>query len=174
MEGHGAGSALNGAVMSFPRHSLFIKECLEEFNMTYDDTSLRGNGVDPLTRVDRKYLGEENKSVKHLELKVEPSYIFIPVSSQNITRSFIAPSTETQKALQDVLLENILHNSLTFHFWNSVTFSLIPEPDSLVSKLLNYAFIQCSELPWMPSSTNFVLRFHSDCSPEDIGRFLFL
>ncbi|KAL2627713.1 hypothetical protein AAZV13_07G188600 [Glycine max] len=172
--GHGAGSALNGAVMSFPRHSLFIKECLEEFNMTYDDTSLRGNGVDPLTRVDRKYLGEENKSVKHLELKVEPSYIFIPVSSQNITRSFIAPSTETQKALQDVLLENILHNSLTFHFWNSVTFSLIPEPDSLVSKLLNYAFIQCSELPWMPSSTNFVLRFHSDCSPEDIGRFLFL
>ncbi|KAG5010863.1 hypothetical protein JHK87_019378 [Glycine soja] len=155
-------------------YNLFIKECLEEFNMTYDDTSLRGNGVDPLTRVDRKYLGEENKSVKHLELKVEPSYIFIPVSSQNITRSFIAPSTETQKALQDVLLENILHNSLTFHFWNSVTFSLIPEPDSLVSKLLNYAFIQCSELPWMPSSTNFVLRFHSDCSPEDIGRFLFL
>ncbi|XP_028222632.1 uncharacterized protein At4g19900 isoform X2 [Glycine soja] len=89
MEGHGAGSALNGAVMSFPRHSLFVKECLEEFYMTYDDTSLRGNGADLLTRVARKYLGDENKSVKHLELKVEPSYIFFPVSSQNITRYFI-------------------------------------------------------------------------------------
>ena len=66
---------------------------------------------------------------------------------KTVYRSFIAPSTETQKALQDVLLENILHNSLTFHFWNSVTFSLIPEPDSLVSKLLNYACIRCSELP---------------------------
>jgi len=66
--------------------SLFVKECLEEFYMTYDDTSLRGNGADLLTRVARKYLGDENKSVKHLELKVEPSYIFFPVSSQNITR----------------------------------------------------------------------------------------
>jgi len=66
--------------------SLFIKECLEEFYMTYDDTSLRGNGADLLTRVARKYLAEENKSVKDLKLKVEPSYIFFPVSSLNISR----------------------------------------------------------------------------------------
>ncbi|RDX68277.1 hypothetical protein CR513_52752, partial [Mucuna pruriens] len=146
MEDHGAGSALNGAVMAFQRHSLFIKECLEEFYMTYDDTSLRGNGADLLTRVAQKYLGEENKSVKHLELKVEPSYVFFPISSQNITRYFIAPTTEAEKAQQDVLLENILHKSLTFHFWSSLTFSLIPEPDSLVSRLLNHACIRCLEL----------------------------
>lgn len=54
--------------------------------MTYDDTSLRGNGADLLTRVAQKFLGEENESVKQLELKVEPSYIFFPISSQNITR----------------------------------------------------------------------------------------
>ncbi|TKY58993.1 Galactosyltransferase protein [Spatholobus suberectus] len=146
MEDHDTGSALNGAVMAFHRRSLFIKECLEEFYMTYDDTSLRGNGADLLMRVARKYLGEENKSVKHLELKVEPSYMFFPISSQNITRYFIAPATETDKAQQDVLLENILHHSLTFHFWNSLTFALIPEPDSLVSRLLNYACIRCLEL----------------------------
>ncbi|KAK8472049.1 hypothetical protein PHAVU_002G098100 [Phaseolus vulgaris] len=146
MEDRGAGRALNGAVMAFQKHSLFIKECLEEFYMTYDDTSLRGNGADLLTRVARKYLAEENKSVNNLKLKVEPSYIFFPVSSLNISRYFIAPTTETDKAQQDVLLENILHKSLTFHFWNSLTFSLIPEPDSLVSRLFNHACIRCLEL----------------------------
>ncbi|KAL2344692.1 hypothetical protein Fmac_005977 [Flemingia macrophylla] len=146
MEDHSSGSALNGAVMAFQRKSLFIKECLEEFYMTYDDTGLRGNGADLLTRVAQKYLGEENKSIKHMELNVEPSYIFFPISSQNITRYFIAPATETEKAQQDLLLEKILHSSLTFHFWNSLTFSLIPEPDSLVHRLLNYACIRCLEL----------------------------
>ncbi|KAK7368273.1 hypothetical protein VNO80_10298 [Phaseolus coccineus] len=146
MEDRGDGRALNGAVMAFPKHSLFMKECLEEFYMTYDDTSLRGNGADLLTRVARKYLVEENKSVNHLKLKVEPSYIFFPVSSLNISRYFIAPATETDKAQQDVLLENILLKSLTFHFWNSLTFSLIPEPDSLVSRLFNHACIRCLEL----------------------------
>ncbi|XP_020223507.1 uncharacterized protein At4g19900 [Cajanus cajan] len=145
-EDQGSGSALNGAVMAFQRHSLFIKECLEEFYQTYDDTSLRGNGADLLTRVARKYLGDESKSVELLELNVEPSYVFFPISSQNIARYFIAPATETEKAQQDLLLEKILHNSLTFHFWNSLTFSLIPEPDSLVSRLLNYACIRCLEL----------------------------
>ncbi|XP_027345364.1 uncharacterized protein At4g19900 [Abrus precatorius] len=146
MEDHGAQSALNGAVMAFRRHSLFIKKCLEEFYMTYDDTSLRGNGADLLTRVARKFLEEENKSIKQLELKVEPSYIFFPISSQNITRYFIAPATEPEKAVQDVLLEKILHESLTFHFWNSFTSALIPEPDSLVTRLMNYACIRCLEL----------------------------
>ncbi|XP_061354734.1 uncharacterized protein At4g19900 [Gastrolobium bilobum] len=146
MEDHVAGSALNGAVMAFGRHSPFIKECLEEFYMTYDDTRLRWNGADLLTRVARKFLGEENKSIKRLELKVEPSYIFFPISSQNITRYFIAPATETEKDQQDALLEKILHESLTFHFWNSLTSALMPEPDSLVSRLMNFACIRCLEL----------------------------
>ncbi|KAJ1397127.1 Nucleotide-diphospho-sugar transferase [Sesbania bispinosa] len=146
MEDHVAGSAFNGAVMAFGRHSLFIKECLEEFYMTYDDTSLRWNGADLLTRVARKFLGGENKSIKMLELKVEPSYIFFPISSLNITRYFIAPATKTEKAKQDALLEKILHESLTFHFWNSLTSALIPEPESLVTRLMNYACIRCLEL----------------------------
>lgn len=64
---------------------MFIKECLEEFYMTYDDTGLRWNGADLLTRVARKFLGED-KTIKRLELKVEPSHIFFPISSQDITR----------------------------------------------------------------------------------------
>ncbi|XP_045814301.1 uncharacterized protein At4g19900 [Trifolium pratense] len=146
MEDHSAGSSLNGAVMAFGRHSLFIKECLEEFYMTYDDNSLRWNGADLLTRVARKFTGKDNKTVKRLELNEEPSHIFFPIKSQDITRYFVAPTTETEKVQQDVLLEKILHESSTFHFWNSLTSALVPEPDSLVARLMNYACIRCLEL----------------------------
>ncbi|MED6206826.1 hypothetical protein PIB30_030272 [Stylosanthes scabra] len=141
-----AGRALNGAVMAFEKHSLFLKECLEEFYRTYDDTSLRGNGADLLTRVAKSFLRKDNKSVKQLELKVEPFYIFFPMSPQDITRFFRAPETETQKEWQDALLDSMLHKSLTFHFWNRLTYALVPEPDSLVNRLMNRACLRCSEL----------------------------
>jgi predicted nuclease of restriction endonuclease-like (RecB) superfamily len=54
--------------------------------MTYDDNRLRWNGADLLTRVARNFLSKENKSIDQKELKVQPSYIFFPISSQNITR----------------------------------------------------------------------------------------
>ncbi|XP_028759291.1 uncharacterized protein At4g19900 [Neltuma alba] len=146
MEDHIAGSALNGAVMAFRRHSLFIKECLREFYLTYDDTSLRWNGAELLTRVAGNFLKGRNKYVKQMELKEEPSYIFFPISSQNITRYFIAPTSETEKAQQDALFRKILHQSFTFHFWNCFTSALVPEPESLASRLINYYCIRCSEL----------------------------
>ncbi|KAI4332566.1 hypothetical protein L6164_017462 [Bauhinia variegata] len=140
-----AGSALNGAVMAFRKHSPFIMECLKEFYSTYDDTSLRWNGADLLSRVGRNFL-KENTSIKRLELNVEPSFIFFPISSHNIIRYFTAPATETKKSQQDVLFEKIMHDSLTFHFWSRLTSSLIPEPESLVSRLINHSCIRCLEL----------------------------
>ncbi|KAI4298145.1 hypothetical protein L6164_031739 [Bauhinia variegata] len=131
MEDQVAGSALNGAVMAFGRHSLFITECLKEFYSTYDDTRLKWNGADLLTRVARNFL-KENTSVKLSELKVEPSFVFFPISSHNIIRYFTAPATETEKSQQDVVFEKILQDSLTFHFWSSVTYALIPKPESLL------------------------------------------
>ncbi|KAI9122623.1 hypothetical protein K1719_006463 [Acacia pycnantha] len=146
VEDHVAGSSLNGAVMAFKRHSLFIKECLREFYFTYDDTSLRWNGADLLTRVATNFLKGRNKYVKQMELKEEPSYMFFPISSQNITRYFMAPTSEAEKAQQDVLFRKILHQSLTFHFWNSLTSALVPEPESLASRLINHYCIRCLEL----------------------------
>lgn len=61
-------------------------ECLREFYMTYDDMRLRWNGADLLTRVTKKFLGQENVSTKRLELNVQDSFIFFPISSQNIIR----------------------------------------------------------------------------------------
>ncbi|KAM1864347.1 hypothetical protein ACFX14_004570 [Malus domestica] len=141
-----AGSSLNGAVMAFNRRSPFIMECLKEFYMTYDDTRLRLNGADLLTRVARRFLSSRNKSVRQLELKVQPSFIFFPIASQNISRYFTAPSTETEKAQQDALFRKILDESLTFHFWNSLTSALIPEPESLATRLIDHPCIRCTDV----------------------------
>ncbi|KAK2969922.1 hypothetical protein RJ640_000535 [Escallonia rubra] len=58
---------------------------------------------------------------------------------------FIAPATVTERAQQDVLFKRILNQSLTFHLWNSKTYALIPEPDSLAARLINHPCIHCSE-----------------------------
>ncbi|KAF2302845.1 hypothetical protein GH714_008858 [Hevea brasiliensis] len=81
-----AGSSLNGAVMAFRKNSLFIMECLKEFYATYDDTQLRWNGADLLTRVARRFLKKEDNFITQLELSVQPSYIFFPIGSQDMER----------------------------------------------------------------------------------------
>ncbi|KAK4564326.1 hypothetical protein RGQ29_006408 [Quercus rubra] len=146
MEDHLAGSSLNGAVMAFRKQSPFIMECLKEFYMTYDDTQLRWNGADLLTRVSRKFWSQEKLSIKQLELNVQDSFIFFPISSQNISRYFTAPATETEKARQDDLFRKMLDKSLTFHFWNSLTSALIPEPESLVNRLIDHTCIRCFDV----------------------------
>lgn len=146
MEDQDHGRPLNGAVMAFRRHSPFISECMKEFYMTYDDTRLRWNGAELLTRVATKFLRTERNTVRDLELKLLHSSIFFPISSQNITRYFTAPATEDEKTQQDAMLKKILDESLTFHFWNSVTSALIPEPDSLVTMLIDHSCIRCSDV----------------------------
>ncbi|XP_068320626.1 uncharacterized protein At4g19900-like [Pyrus communis] len=141
-----AGSSLSGAVMAFNRRSHFIMECLKEFYMTYDDTRLRFNGADLLTRVARRFLSGRNKSVRQLELKVQPSFVFFPITSQNISRYFTAPSTETEKTQQDALFRKILDESSTFHFWNSLTSPLIPEPESVAARLIDHSCIRCTDV----------------------------
>lgn len=66
--------------------SPFIMECLKEFYMTYDDTRLRWNGADLLTRVAKKFLRHGNLLTRQPELNVQGSLIFFPIHSQNITR----------------------------------------------------------------------------------------
>ncbi|KAK8584952.1 hypothetical protein V6N13_138894 [Hibiscus sabdariffa] len=141
------GSSLNGALMAFRKHSPFIMECLKEFYLTYDDTQLRGNGADLLSRVAERFLNKKNiVSIEQPELNVQPSSVFFPISSRHITRYFVAPTTEMEKSQQDALFNNILTESVTFHFWNSMTSSLIPEPESLAARIINHTCIHCSEL----------------------------
>lgn len=61
-------------------------ECLKEFYLTYDDTQLRWNGADLLSRVAKRVLNKKNISIKQPELNVQPSFVFFPINSQHITR----------------------------------------------------------------------------------------
>ncbi|XP_038882047.1 uncharacterized protein At4g19900 [Benincasa hispida] len=144
MENQLAGSSLNGAVMAFRRHSPFIMECLKEYYSTYDDRGFRWNGAELLTRVAKRFSSEVPS--EQFELNVQPSFVFFPIASQNITRYFAAPASATEKAQQEGLLKKILKESVTFHFWNSVTYSLIPESESLVSRLLEHTCIRCFDV----------------------------
>ncbi|XP_068655418.1 uncharacterized protein At4g19900-like [Aristolochia californica] len=139
------GAAYNGAVMAFRRHSPFIMECLREFYSSYDDTCLRWNGADLLTRVSNRVRKSVSSDVL-LGLKIEPSFAFFPISPHNITRYFTAPTNEPDRAQQDALYRKILDESFTFHFWNSLTYSLVPEPESLVERLLNHNCLRCLDL----------------------------
>lgn len=71
------------------------------------------------------------------------------LSNRTVNRYFTTPLTETEKTEQDVLFKKILNESLTFHFWNSLTSSLIPESDSLVTRLIERSCIRCSDVLWI-------------------------
>ncbi|KAJ4975719.1 hypothetical protein NE237_000825 [Protea cynaroides] len=146
LEGEVGESSLNGAVMAFRKHSPFIMECLREFYSTYDDTQLRWNGANLLSRVGKKFLREGNNFDEQLELKLQPSFLLFPISPQNITRYFVTPTDENEKAQLDILFTRILDESLTFHFWNSITSALVPEPESLVARLLNRYCLRCLDV----------------------------
>ncbi|KAK8584951.1 hypothetical protein V6N13_138894 [Hibiscus sabdariffa] len=95
------GSSLNGALMAFRKHSPFIMECLKEFYLTYDDTQLRGNGADLLSRVAERFLNKKNiVSIEQPELNVQPSSVFFPISSRHITSmtSSLIPEPESLAA----------------------------------------------------------------------------
>lgn len=61
-------------------------------------------------------------------------------------RYFAAPIDEDDAAQQNDLFDKILDESLTFHFWNSLTFSLVPEANSLVERLLNHNCLHCTDV----------------------------
>ncbi|XP_057521941.1 uncharacterized protein At4g19900-like isoform X1 [Amaranthus tricolor] len=140
------GSTLNGAVMVFSKHSFFIMQCMLEFVSSYDDTLLRWNGADLLTRVAGNLSSKANDMNKEKTLKVQPTLFFFPISSNDIQRHFVLPETDDEKSHQHALLRKILNESYTFHFWNGATSALVPEPSSMAARLLNKFCIRCSNL----------------------------
>ncbi|XP_042028114.1 uncharacterized protein At4g19900-like [Salvia splendens] len=138
---------LNGAVMVFRKHSPFILSCLEEFYASYDDAQLRWNGADLLTRVAKQFLSSKDVADVNAELRLQPSsvFFFFPFNHNTISRYFTAPQTEIEKHDQDHLYNKVMRQSVTIHLWNSATSALIPEPESLVFKLLNLYCIHCTD-----------------------------
>ncbi|GFQ00882.1 uncharacterized protein at4g19900 [Phtheirospermum japonicum] len=140
-----AGKTLNGAVMAFRKHSPFIMSCLEEFYASYDDAQLRWNGADLLTRVADGFLSNKDIPDARIELILQPAFVLFPIGHNNISRYFAAPETELEKLEQDRLFNKISNQSVTVHFWDSLTSALIPETESLVFRFLNRYCIRCSD-----------------------------
>ncbi|KAJ1691904.1 hypothetical protein LUZ63_016059 [Rhynchospora breviuscula] len=134
-------TTFSGAVMAFEKNSDFVMECLREFYSTYDDSRLRWNGADLLTRVINKL-----KSKNQFNVKILPSFQFYPISSSNITSYFAEPSDETEMVEQDILFKRIIEESSAFHLWNSITSSLVPEPKSLIERILNHFCLRCLDV----------------------------
>lgn len=61
-------------------------------------------------------------------------------------RYFSAPVDEVEIAEQSILLAKTLNESTTFHLWNGVTFSMVPETDSLTEKLINRYCLRCQDV----------------------------
>ncbi|KAJ4769588.1 hypothetical protein LUZ62_053845 [Rhynchospora pubera] len=134
-------TTFSGAVMAFEKNSDFVMECLREFYSTYDDSRLRWNGADLLTRVIDKL-----KSKNQFNVKILPSFQFYPINSSNITSYFAEPSDETETVEQDILFKRIIEESSAFHLWNSITSSLVPEPKSLIERILNHFCLRCLDV----------------------------
>lgn len=139
-------SSLNGAVMAFEKHSSFILDCLTEFTATYDDTLLRWNGAELLTRVAKKSIEKNGKNWVNKTFKIQPHWAFFPLSFHNIKSYFTAPDNQYDREMQEVLFMRILNGSFALHFWNNVTSKLVPETGSLVEKVLNYHCLHCTDL----------------------------
>ncbi|KAG8099641.1 hypothetical protein GUJ93_ZPchr0013g34302 [Zizania palustris] len=139
-------SSFSGAVLAFEKHSPFLEECLKEFYSTYDNKLLQWNGAELMTRVIRNMSGKADQNKGHLDIKFEPSIAFYPISSADITRYFSEADSTVERAQHDALFSRILNDSTTFHLWNSITSSLVPQSNSLVERILNHYCLHCLDV----------------------------
>ncbi|EFH44171.1 predicted protein, partial [Arabidopsis lyrata subsp. lyrata] len=82
-----------------------------------------------IKRGERKTLDDDKK----IERKEQTNTKFEGKLDEVTEHYFAYPAIKDEKSQQDESFKKILNESLTFHFWNSVTSSLIPEPESLVA-----------------------------------------
>ncbi len=71
-----------------PFCSPFLRECLEEFTATYDDTLLEWNGAELVTRVANFSIGKGGKKWREdpEALQIQLPFAFFPLPSSSILR----------------------------------------------------------------------------------------
>jgi hypothetical protein len=139
---------LNGAVMVFNKSSPFLRECLEEFTATYDDTLLEWNGAELVTRVANFSIRKGGKkwSEDPEALQIQPPFAFFPLTSSSILRYFVAPTDKQQEEEEKQLLGKIFEEAFTTHCWNRLTAQLVPENGSLIETVLNQHCLTCTDI----------------------------
>ncbi|KAL2620655.1 hypothetical protein R1flu_000860 [Riccia fluitans] len=144
-DGH---SRPNGAVMVFDRFSPFLNACMVEFTATYDEKLVEWNGAALLDRVvNERLLGGDGSGGEMLSsYSVREPTAFFPLSTTEIFRYFVAPENETGQVEEDLLYKKIVEESYTVHLWNSLTSNRVPEPGSLVHRLMERKCLRCTDI----------------------------
>ncbi|BBN15503.1 hypothetical protein MPTK1_6g20100 [Marchantia polymorpha subsp. ruderalis] len=138
----------NGAAMFFERFSPFLNACMLEYTATYDEKLEQWNGAALVDRVVNAPLlgsGALSLEVRNSFSLRRPS-VFFPVSSAEIFRYFVAPEDEISRREEDDFFEKILQDSFTFHLWNALTSKLVPEPGSLVQRIMERKCLRCTDI----------------------------
>ncbi|KAK3127422.1 hypothetical protein QOZ80_7AG0573060 [Eleusine coracana subsp. coracana] len=138
--------SFSGAVLAFEKQSPLLEECLKEFYSSYDDTLLQWNGAELMTRVISNLSSKADESMEHLDVNLEPSVTYFPISATDIERYFSEPDNMVERAHQDAVFFRIMDNSTTFHLWNGITSVLVPETNSLVGRILNSRCLHCLDV----------------------------
>ncbi|CAM6017919.1 unnamed protein product [Sphagnum balticum] len=138
---------LNGAIMAFNKSSPFLRQCLEEFTATYDDTLLEWNGAELVTRVANFSIGKGGKRwIDNADLlQIQEPFAFFPIPSSKISRYFVAP-TDKQQDEEKELLGRIIDEAYTTHLWNRLTASVVPENGSVIETILNRHCLHCTDI----------------------------
>jgi hypothetical protein len=138
---------LNGAIMAFNKSSPFLRQCLEEFTATYDDTLLEWNGAELVTRVANSSIGKGGKRwIEDADvLQIQEPFAFFPIPSSKISRYFVAP-TDKQQDEEKELLGRIIDEAYTTHLWNRLTASVVPENGSVIETILNRHCLHCTDI----------------------------
>ncbi|KAG6551088.1 hypothetical protein Mapa_007323 [Marchantia paleacea] len=138
----------NGAAMFFERFSPFLNACMLEYSATYDEKLEQWNGaalVDRVVNAPPFGSGALSLGVRSSFSLKSPS-AFFPLSSTEIFRYFVAPEDEISRREEDDLFEKILQESFTFHLWNALTAILVPEPGSLVQRIMERKCLRCTDI----------------------------
>ncbi|CAM6041137.1 unnamed protein product [Sphagnum compactum] len=138
---------LNGAIMAFNKSSPFLRQCLEEFTATYDDTLLEWNGAELVTRVANSSIGKGGKRwIEDADvLQIQEPFAFFPIPSSKISRYLVAP-TDKQQDEEKELLGRIIDEAYTTHLWNRLTASMVPENGSVIETILNRHCLHCTDI----------------------------
>lgn len=130
----GEAKVLNGAVLVFDKGSRFMWEGMVEFNTTYRMDSWGWNGPELVTRVARRF--PQGK-----ELRILPTIAFYPIHWARVRKYFTTEDLPDQHATW----AKMERETFLFHYWNKITKKLVPEPGSLMYKVLNNYCLLCSD-----------------------------
>jgi len=143
---------LNGAILVFEKGSRFIWEAMVEFNTTYRIDSWGWNGPELVTRVAHRFQsGGDDEPTLHYDpvtadmaerdLTVLPTDAFYPIHWARVKKYFTLNDLEGQVDVWN----RIERNTYLFHYWNKITKDLVPEPGSLMYKVLNNYCLICND-----------------------------